>query len=61
MNAIDREILEFCLDEFRPLKPLTRSIPSGTLYRHVHRLVRLGVRRKIIEFFRKLIPDVANQ
>jgi hypothetical protein len=42
MNPIDQQILELCLDEFRPLKPLTRSIPSGTLYRHVKRLVRLA-------------------
>ncbi len=42
MNAIDRQILECCLDEFRPLKPLTRSIPSGTLYRHVKHLLRLA-------------------
>ena len=42
MDPIDRQILAFCLDGFRPLKSLTRSIPSGTLYRHVKRLVRLG-------------------
>lgn len=42
MNPIDRQILEFCLDEFRPLKPLAHTTPSGTLYRHVKRLVRLA-------------------
>ncbi len=42
MNPTDRQILEFCLDEFRPLKPLTRTIPRGTLYRHGNRLVRLA-------------------
>ena len=42
MNAIDRQVLEFCLEDFRPLKPLARTTPSGTLYRHVKRLVRLA-------------------
>jgi uncharacterized protein YoxC len=42
INAIDYQILEFCLDGLRPLKALTRSIPSGTLYRHVKRLIRLA-------------------
>ena len=46
MNAIDRQILEVCLEEFRPLKPLTGLIPSGTLYRHVNRLVRLAWLKK---------------
>jgi hypothetical protein len=42
MNAIDQQVLEFCLEDFRPLKPLARTTPSGTLYRHVKRLVRLA-------------------
>jgi hypothetical protein len=42
MSVVDRQILEFCLDEFQPLKPLADAIASGTLYRHVKRLVRLG-------------------
>lgn len=42
MDRIDHAILAFCHDEFRPLKPLQERIPSGTLYRHVKRLVRLG-------------------
>jgi len=46
MHPIDRQILEFSLDGFRPLKPLARSIPSGTLYRHVSRLVRLAWLKK---------------
>ena len=46
MNAIDRQILEFCRDGFRPLKPLIGSIASGTVYRHARRLCALGWLRK---------------
>lgn len=42
MDPIDRAILEFCQEEFRPLKPLQERIPKGTLYRHAKRLVKLG-------------------
>jgi hypothetical protein len=42
MNVVDRQILEFCLDEFQLLKPLANAIASGTLYRHVKRFVRLA-------------------
>lgn len=42
MNPIDRAILEFCQDDFRPLKPLQERIPSATVYRHIKRLVRLA-------------------
>jgi hypothetical protein len=42
MNTIDRQILESCRAAFGPLKALTGSIPSGSLYRHVRRLIRLG-------------------
>ncbi len=46
MNAIDRQILEFCRDGFRPLKPLIGPIASGTVYRHARRLGALGWLRK---------------
>jgi hypothetical protein len=46
MNAIDRQILEFCRDGFRPLKPLIGPIASGTVYRHTRRLGALGWLRK---------------
>lgn len=46
MNAVDRQILEFCRDGFRPLKPLTGPIASGTVYRHARRLGALGWLRK---------------
>jgi hypothetical protein len=41
MNVVDCHILQFCLNEFQPLKPLADAIASGTLYCHVKRLVRL--------------------
>jgi hypothetical protein len=37
MNVVDCHVLEFCLDEFQPLKPLADAIAN----RHVKRLVRL--------------------
>jgi hypothetical protein len=46
MNAIDRQILEYCRDGFRPLKPLIGPIASGTVYRHARRLGALGWLRK---------------
>jgi hypothetical protein len=46
MNAIDRQILEFCRDGFRRLKPLIGPIASGTVYRHARRLGALGWLRK---------------
>ena len=46
MNAIDRQILEFCRDGFRLLKPLIGPIASGTVYRHARRLGALGWLRK---------------
>ncbi len=46
MNAIDRQILEFCRDGFQPLKPLIGPIASGTVYRHARRLGALGWLRK---------------
>ena len=42
MNRIDRELLEFCRDDFRSLRDLRGRIPGGTLYRHASKLVRLG-------------------
>lgn len=52
MNAIDRQILEFCRDGFRPLKPLIGPIASGTVYRHARRLGALGWLRKEGAFYR---------
>jgi hypothetical protein len=46
VHPIDRTILTFCRDDFRPLKPLRQTIPGGSLYRHVQRLVDLGWLRK---------------
>ena len=43
MNQIDRSILEFCAHDFRALKPLREHIPVGTLYRHVRKLIQLGM------------------
>jgi len=42
MNPVDRTILEFCGEDFCAVTSLKPQIPSGTLYRHVTRLVRLG-------------------
>ena len=42
MHPIDRVVLERCQDGFQPMTPLKGQIPSGTLYRHVGRLVALG-------------------
>src|SRR5216117_3666404 len=42
VNRIDRELLEFCRDDFRSLRDLRGRIPGGTLYRHASKLVRLG-------------------
>src|SRR5260370_22113962 len=46
MDARDRFILESCVGGFRPLKPLTKQIPSGSLYRRAKRLVALGWLRR---------------
>jgi hypothetical protein len=42
MHPTDRAIFEHCLNEFRPVSPLKGPIPSGRLYRHVSRLVKVG-------------------
>ena len=42
MDAIDSAILTNCLDDCRPLKPLLKTIPKGTLYRHAKRLTQVG-------------------
>jgi hypothetical protein len=42
MHPIDRVVLERCQAGFQPMTPLKGQIPSGTLYRHVGRLVALG-------------------
>ncbi len=52
MNAIDRQILEFCRDGFQPLKPLIGPIASGTVYRHARRLATLGWLRKEVALYR---------
>src|SRR5262249_2280120 len=46
MNLADRAILTHCCEDFRPLSALRGSIPSGTLYRHAGKLVRLGWLRR---------------
>jgi hypothetical protein len=46
MDPRDRFILESCAGGFRPLKPLSKQIPSGSLYRRAKRLVALGWLRK---------------
>jgi hypothetical protein len=42
MHPIDRAVLEHCHEDFRSVIALKGPIPSGTLYRHVGRLVALG-------------------
>jgi hypothetical protein len=42
MHPIDRVILEHGQEGFQPVTPLKGQIPSGTLYRHVRRLVAIG-------------------
>jgi len=42
MHPTDRAILEHCVSDYQPIVPLNGRIPSGTLYRHVARLVKLG-------------------
>jgi hypothetical protein len=42
MKRIDRDLLQFCRDDFRSLRELRGRIPGGTLYRHAKKLVRLG-------------------
>ncbi len=52
MHPVDRAILEFCQDEFRPLKPLRDRIPGGTLYRHANRLQKWGWLERQTGFYR---------
>jgi len=42
MDPIDRVVLERGREDFQPMTPLKKQIPSGTLYRHIGRLVALG-------------------
>ncbi|MBK5282653.1 MAG: hypothetical protein JJE16_11245 [Nitrospiraceae bacterium] len=42
MDPIDFAILTSCVEDFRPLKPLLKTIPKGTLYRHAKRLTQIG-------------------
>jgi hypothetical protein len=42
MDTIDSAILTNCEVDFRALKPLLKTIPRGTLYRHVARLTKIG-------------------
>jgi hypothetical protein len=42
VNRVDRDLLQFCRDDFRSLRELRGRISGGTLYRHAKKLVRLG-------------------
>ena len=52
MHPIDRTILEYCYDSFRPLSELRQQVPQGSLYRHVNLLCRLGFLDKQSSFYR---------
>jgi len=52
MNPVDRTILEFCGEDFCAVTSLKPQIPSGTLYRHVTRLVQLGWLEKTGSLYR---------
>jgi len=51
MNPNDRAILEFCRQDFRPLKSLRTHISSGTLYRRVGRLLGVGWLKKADDLY----------
>jgi len=42
MHPTDRVILDYCHNDFRPVTPLKGTVPSGSLYRHVGRMVKVG-------------------
>ena len=52
MHPIDRTILEYCRDTFRPLSELRQQVPQGSLYRHVNLLCKLGFLEKESSFYR---------
>jgi hypothetical protein len=52
MHALDRAILEYCRDGFRPLSELRKEVPHGTCYRHVKLLCTLGFLEKQSSFYR---------
>jgi hypothetical protein len=58
MNAVDRAILTHCREDFRPLRELRGPIPSGTLYRHAGKLVRLGWLRTEHALYRTTEPGL---
>jgi hypothetical protein len=52
MDPIDRVVLERGREDFQRMTPLKGQIPSGTLYRHIGRLVALGWLEKQGSLFR---------
>jgi len=52
MNPVDRTILEFCGNDFCAVTSLKGQIGSGTLYRHVATLIRLGWLEKAGSLYR---------
>jgi hypothetical protein len=52
MHALDRQILEYCSENFRPLSELRRQTAQGTFYRHVKLLCTLGFLEKQSSFYR---------
>src|SRR5687767_8255746 len=52
MHDLDRAILEYCGDGFRPLSELRKQVPQGTFYRHVNLLCTLGFLEKQSSFYR---------
>ena len=52
MHTLDRAILEYCYESFRPLSELRQQIPQGSLYRHVTLLCKLGFLEKQSSFYR---------
>jgi hypothetical protein len=52
MHALDRAILEYCGDGFRPLSELRKEVAQGTFYRHVKLLCTLGFLEKQSSFYR---------
>jgi hypothetical protein len=52
MHALDRQILEYCSESFRPLSELRKQTAQGTFYRHVKLLCNLGFLEKQSSFYR---------
>jgi hypothetical protein len=55
MNPVDHTILEFCGNDFCAVTSLKSQVPSGTLYRHVTSLVRLGWLEKTGNLYRTTV------